>query len=581
MSNLTLLLRLRARLVWNVLRGLRRQSLLKVFVVGSGGVLFWLGIFAASFSAFAFITRFLGDLELLTETLLSMFFLLLAAMLLFSNALIAYGSLFRSEEMEFLLASPIEAESVFGYRLCESLTFSSWAFIVLGLPLMLGYGLSVGGELPRLGSVQVFHEIRPSWWVSNLHVLGPWLVSHWYFPVAVIGYFVPFVVIPASVGSLIALALARYLPDRVKRVLGLSVVAMAALALSLVFWVHGSLGANTALTEAWLHGVMGRMTFSRSVFLPSSWMTQGLVACAHGKVADTVYYFLLLASTAAMGLVVCEAAAHRLLRLGWSRARSHGGGRQKADGGWLTRRYASPLRLLVAKDWRLFARDPVQWAQCAILFGLMGFYVLNLRTFSYHVARPGWKNFTALLNLAATSFVLATVTTRFIFPLLSLEGRRFWLLGLAPVRRSTILWSKFVFSFATALCITVPLIVLSDYMLQLPAITLWHHAAASALICFGVSGLSVGLGALYPNWRETNPSKIVSGFGGTLNLLLSVGFVIVVVGVTAAPYVLHAAELGQGNPAVAWSLIGAGVMGLAAGAVPMIAGLRALERLEF
>jgi ABC-2 type transport system permease protein len=31
----------------------------------------------------------------------------------------------------------------------------------------------------------------------------------------------------------------------------------------------------------------------------------------------------------------------------------------------------------------------------------------------------------------------------------------------------------------------------------------------------------VGIGVLYPNFKEMNPSKIVSGFGGTLCLVLS------------------------------------------------------------
>ena len=35
----------------------------------------------------------------------------------------------------------------------------------------------------------------------------------------------------------------------------------------------------------------------------------------------------------------------------------------------------------------------------------------------------------------------------------------------------------------------------------------------------GLSGLSVGLGAIVPNFRETDPSKIAVGFGGTLNLV--------------------------------------------------------------
>jgi ABC-2 type transport system permease protein len=45
----------------------------------------------------------------------------------------------------------------------------------------------------------------------------------------------------------------------------------------------------------------------------------------------------------------------------------------------------------------------------------------------------------------------------------------------------------------------------------------------------------VGLGAIYPDFKEDNPSKIVSGFGGTLNLLVSLVFVITVLLVQSIP----------------------------------------------
>ena len=38
---------------------------------------------------------------------------------------------------------------------------------------------------------------------------------------------------------------------------------------------------------------------------------------------------------------------------------------------------------------------------------------------------------------------------------------------------------------------------------------------------FALNGLAIGLGVLYPNLKEANPGKIVSGFGGTLCLVLS------------------------------------------------------------
>ncbi|MBM4039968.1 MAG: hypothetical protein FJ290_15805 [Planctomycetes bacterium] len=541
----------------NGLRGLPRQSALKMVVVAGAGAAFWIGIYAASLSGFRFVDKYLGSAEPLAETLLSLFFLLLGVMLLFSNAIISFGSLFRSEETSLLLTLPVEAESVFTYKLVESVTFSSWAFLVLGFPLMLGYGVSAGAP--------------------------------WYYAVVVLAYFAPFVLLAASVGAVVALAVAAFVPQWAKRVLGLSVVAGLVIALSVAVWAHGALWSSAPTVGEWVPRALGRMSFARSTFLPSSWMTTGLLRGARGDLGEAAYYWLLLASYAALGLLVCWELGRRLLRVGWSRHQSKAGGRTRvARGAWARVRWAPALRLLLSKDWRLFVRDPVQWSQCAILFGLMGFYVVNLRTFSYHLSRPLWRNLTALLNLTATSLVLTTVTTRFVFPMLSLEGRRFWFLGLAPVPRHVLLWSKFLFSFVSALVVTLPLVVASDCLLGLPAATVWHHGLAIAFVCFGVSGLSVGLGAVFPNWREQNPSKIVSGFGGTLNLLLCIAFVLAVVGLTALPYAVRAvppalreATLGQGGYELLYAQLATALVAAVAGLLPMRLGLRSLERLEF
>lgn len=543
-------MRLRGRVARNALRGWRGQSVLKLAVVCATGAAFWAGILAASAAGFRFIEMFLGGAELLSETLLALFFLLLGVMLLFSNAIISFGSLFRSDETDLLLSWPVEAESIFTYKLAESVAFSSWAFLVLGFPLVLGYGLSVRAP--------------------------------WYYPGVILAYFAPFVLLAATGGALVAQAVAAWMPERAKRLLGLSAAGTIAVALSVALWVHGAVGRSAAFTELDLQRVLDRTDFARNMFLPSYWMAKGLLHGARGGVAEAGYYWLVLASNAALGLLACWAFGRRFLRIGWSRSRSKAGGRTPLRGdAWARVRWAPATRLLMSKDWLLFVRDPVQWSQCAILFGLMGFYVVNLRTFSYHLSPGMWRNLTALLNLAATSLVLATVTTRFIYPLLSLEGRRFWLLGLAPVPRRTLLWSKFAFSFAAALAITLPLVIASDLMLRLPPGTIWHHGVAMALVCFGVTGLSVGLGALFPNLREENPSKVVSGFGGTLNLLLSVAFVAVVAGLTAVPYAARIVRLGREGPETLYALAASGLVAALTGLIPMHCGLRALKRMEF
>ncbi len=89
-----------------------------------------------------------------------------------------------------------------------------------------------------------------------------------------------------------------------------------------------------------------------------------------------------------------------------------------------------PIRLLILKDLRTFRRDPAQWSQFLIFFGLLAFYFLNIPRLGYGVQSPSWRNLVSFLNLSVTALILSTFTSRFIFPLLSLEGRNFWVLGL-------------------------------------------------------------------------------------------------------------------------------------------------------
>ena len=57
-------------------------------------------------------------------------------------------------------------------------------------------------------------------------------------------------------------------------------------------------------------------------------------------------------------------------------------------------------------------------------------------------------------QIGLIGLVLSTFTTKFVFPLVSLEGRRFWILGLLPIRRETILWSTFLFAAVGSLTIS-------------------------------------------------------------------------------------------------------------------------------
>jgi ABC-2 type transport system permease protein len=243
----------------------------------------------------------------------------------------------------------------------------------------------------------------------------------------------------------------------------------------------------------------------------------------------------------------------------------------------------------------------VQWTQFLIFFGLLALYFINIRRFQYGEPLRRWMNLIGFLNLGVVGLILSTFTTRFIFPMISLEGRRFWVLGSLPIQRDTVLWSKLLFACGGSVLPCAGLILLSDVMLGIvrhaPDVALIHQVTCWVL-CVGLSAIAVGLGARLPDLRHESPSRIAAGFGGTLNLVLSTLFIAATVLLTAVPcyFMLEAREgaveqiaargwfgrtFGLGTSgAVVVGMSAMLVLGVLASVIPLRLGFRAFRRLE-
>jgi ABC-2 type transport system permease protein len=108
--------------------------------------------------------------------------------------------------------------------------------------------------------------------------------------------------------------------------------------------------------------------------------------------------------------------------------------------------------------------------------------------------------------------------------------------------------------------------------------------ALAAGIATAITGLSVGLGAIFLDLRERNPAAIVSGFGGTLNLVLSMAFTIASVLPLASVFHLRATgRLGGAAFETSAALAVAAFAALAAptALLPMWLAERSLARREY
>src|SRR5437588_6626625 len=126
------------------------RTLLRVVTIVLCSLLIWGLLFAVSLIGFHDL-RVRWDVMLngkLLATVFDFMFLALTIMLTFSTAIILYSSLFTSPESSFLLSTPIPEEHIFVYKYQAAVAFSSWAFVLLGSPILLAFGLEVDGGAP-------------------------------------------------------------------------------------------------------------------------------------------------------------------------------------------------------------------------------------------------------------------------------------------------------------------------------------------------------------------------------------------------------------------------------------------------
>jgi len=555
--------RLRVRIGGTLLRQTLEHARFRLGLIVGLSIMLWGGLFWLALDGFEFIRVAIGHGPTHDQTVRAVFgtfFGALMVMLIFSSGIILYGSLFQSRETAFLLTLPVRTGRVFLHKFQEAVLLSSWGFLLLGSPMLLAYGVVAAAP--------------------------------WYYYLMLVPFMVAFIYIPAALGALLCLAIVYWIPAARLKVLSWGIVLLVAFAV----WTIWSVVAgpeSDLLTPGWFQEMLGRLSFTEGRLFPSWWLSSGLLEATQGAWSQSVLFLALIVSNALMGRQLAIAVAGAVYRPAYSSLYGQGRRRRPRSPNrpWfdtlvltLMTPLPLPMRLLTLKDLRIFRRDPVQWSQFLIFFGLLLLYFVNIRRFSYDVVYIGWVNMVSFLNLAVVGLLMSTFTTRFIYPMLSLEGRRFWILGLMPISRDTILWSKFFFAVGGATLPCCGLVLLSDIMLRVAPMVLVSHQLTCVILCVGLAGIAVGLGARLPNLREQSPSRIAAGFGGTLNLVLSLAFLLAAILPFGLLFHLHATD----RILPAQMLRGLWLAGLwlaaltaAATLVPLWLGNRALARREF
>jgi ABC-2 type transport system permease protein len=505
-----ILFRAHRRMLVTRVRGAVKRSRLMTATL----LCFLIGYSAAAYGLFyqglGYVGKLPGAGHLLTNRVLFLIFFCFFLMLTFSAAVTSYVGLFRSRETAWQLTLPVTHRVVFLWKTVESAAFSSWGLLFIITPLLLAYAQ---------------HRDAGFW-----------------FYVKTFGAMLPFLMITAALAALLLLLLVRWVGRR-QLIAGVIAAGVALTFSALTTYQDDKelierVGLSSTLA---FRQVLSHTDISANDAWPSSWLTRSIIAWSRDfNRSGGAMFPILLLSYAMMGGLLAMGLSMSLFFTCWNlhvprsapaawRSRTRRDRREKGQ----PLRFPSlaprlfsltlprPLAAVAAKDTRSFLRDPAQWVQFLIVFGLLSLYAVSLRNMDYDAERPRDANLIAYLNLAVCALALSTLTTRFVFPQFSLEGRRLWILAIAPMKLQHLIWQKFVLSGLFTGILTFGILVLSGKTLELPASDILFFSVAIVMLSTGLNGIAVGFGALFPNMEETNAARIVSGFGGTLCLITS------------------------------------------------------------
>ena len=565
-----LLLRFHRRMARSRIRHLIFESRLTLFTLIALLVGYGLFGYLLFERGILFVERIPGIGGLLGDRILYLLFFFFFFMLIFSVGITNYIGLIKGKEVGWLLTLPVTHRVIFLWKSTEAVLFASWGLLFISAPLLLAFAATRD---------------------------APWT----FYPKALI-VLLPFVIVAATIGCVFFLALLRWVSRRVGMTLaGAAIIGL--LFYGITAYRDTILTNQSNIGVGAIDQILKHTEPSVHPLSPSSWLSLVLVQWTRTLQHGVAVHSFALWSWALMSVNIMCFLGATWFYPGWIRnmelgAASASRRREKAAG--LTYRWVRgakrafglrrPIRAVIRKDILAFIREPSQWVQFVIVYGLLLIYVLNLRNMGYDLDSPFWSAVVSYLNLTVCALALSTLTTRFVFPQFSLEGTRLWVLGMAPLGLDRVVLQKWVQAFVFTGILTTVLQVISGFMLKLPAEDIVMFSGAVLVLSMGLCGISVGLGALFPNLKETNAAKIVSGFGGTLCLIWSFLYIVAFVTILCLAKLSvfrnhHAAETGA--PMVhteSWrdgAVLGMLGVTLVMGGIPLILAMRKVRRLEF
>jgi ABC-2 type transport system permease protein len=503
MRELALVLNVKAHIVLKNLFDLRLQSIVKnlsSFII-FGGVA--LGVFSLARLSTIYLIQEAHIGQFLYHRFLSMLLYVFFITVNLGNMIVCYATMFKSDEVKFLMGFPISHEKIFLLKFVDNFFYSSTTLTLLGLSWLLGYG-------------------------STYNM--PWT---FYF-VAMFFVFLPFMLISGILAVLLLMGLIRIAARVGIRLLLSGLVVVYLLAVYAYFRMTNPVQLVQEVMKYYpdVNQYFGFLDAPASRFLPNHWVSEFLYWSVRGETEAALPWFFILVLVMLGLMIVAALLAHKYYYVSWLSVSEAQTLRVKRLGAtWLRflqldrRGILEPQTdVLARRDFWMFFREPSQWLHLVLMTVLLMVFLISVSSLELRLTQPLLQTTSFLVVFLFNGFLVASLLLRFVFPAISLEGEPFWCVRSAPVSLRKLYLYKLIVALVAIVVISEVLVATSTYLLRNDPLLVRFAVVCMGLIAIGLTGLNLGAGSYFAIYREKNPIRVASSQGASLTFLASMSF---------------------------------------------------------
>ncbi len=425
------------------------------------------------------------------------------------NIIVAFSTLYKSDEVKFLFTKPINPTVIFTIKFLDNFFYSSSTLFLILLSVIGGYVAYF--KLPFLAFLQI-----------------------------VLFQFLPFMLSAAAIGVIILMIVIKLASVINPKVI---VYGLIFLYLSTVYFFFSIASPIKLVNEVMRYypdvdKYFGMLIPGVMNYLPNKWLSNSLYWIISNKAGYANIFFYKQILLSVYGLSIMMALGYFWYQSTWLIAiKLRKQKKYNKDSYFAFGRksiFESSIAMLIKKELHCFFREPSQVIHLLILLFLITIFMFSLKGVYLIGIRDAQLQTIIYLSLFLFSVLLiTTLSLRFVFPLISLDGKSFWRLKSAPLKPSTFALVKLIPWILLIILIGQMLNYFSNFNFPAPLLNLFSLLTLSVSMFMIL--MNFGMGGLFANFNENNPIRLASSQGASITFLLSLFFMVLLIIVLFIP----------------------------------------------